>query len=64
MLVMTFSAFVELANFAAGHLDPKSCTTITWLEDGIGPNRSTATTSQFFFGELYVEPMVLQFFYL
>ena len=49
---MTFSAFAELTNFAAGYLDPVSCTIITCLDDDIGPKRSTATTSQFFVGTL------------
>ena len=42
------SALVDDTNFAAAYLEPKSCTTTTWLEEGIGPYRSTATISQFF----------------
>ena len=47
---MTLSAFVDVTNFAAGYLDTRSCTTTTCLDDGIGPNKSTATVSQHFSG--------------
>ena len=32
--------------FAGGYYDARSCTTTTCFEDGVGPNRSTATDSQ------------------
>ena len=44
---VTLSALVDDTNFAGGYLEPKSCTTTTWLDEGIGPYRSTATISQF-----------------
>ena len=47
------SALVNDTNFAAGYLEPKSCTMTTWLDEGIGPYRSTATISQFFDGTLF-----------
>ena len=49
---ITLSALVDDTNFAGGYLEPKSCTTTTWLDEGIGPYRSTATISQFFDGTL------------
>ena len=49
---VTLSALVDDTNFAGGYLEPKSCTTTTWLDEGIGPYRSTATISQFFDGTL------------
>ena len=56
------SAFVELTNCTALYLDPKSCTNI-WLEDGIGPKRSTATASQFFVGTLLNQQLCSLFFF-
>ena len=35
-----------LTSFAAGNLDARSCTTMMWFLEGIGPKRSTATVSQ------------------
>ena len=49
---ITLSALVDDTNFAAGYLEPKSCTTFTWLDKGIGPYRSIATISQFSNGTL------------
>ena len=45
---ITLSALVDDTNFAAGYLESKSCTKTTWLDEGIGPYRSSATISQFF----------------
>ena len=40
----------DVTSFAAGNPDAKSCTTTTYLDVGIGPNRSTDTVSQHFSG--------------
>ena len=42
----TFSTLADCMIFAGGYYDARSCTTTTCFEDGVGPNRSTATDSQ------------------
>ena len=47
---MTFSAFVDDTKLAAGNLDARFCTTTIYLEEHIGPNKSTAAVFQLFSG--------------
>ena len=46
----TLSAFVDETSFAIGKRLAKSCATTTCFDDGISPNKSTATVSQFLAG--------------
>ena len=50
---ITFSAFVNEISLAVGYLEPRCCTTTKWFKYGNGPNRSTATNSQFFSRTLF-----------
>ena len=49
---MTFEALEDETTLPAGKREAKSCTTTTWVEDGIDRKRSTATFSQYLDGTL------------